>query len=502
MSLRPSPLSAHSPVAMLLAERFPPLARYWPNLQTVSRQQAAFLLLDQLEAFYGGSVGGGKSDALLAAALQYVDRPGYHALILRRTLAELALPGAVMARSHEWLAAKPEVRWNDDKKTWSFPSGASLTFGYAEALRDIYRYQGSDWLFVGWDELTQFPPEPYEYMFSRVRRNAGSKIPLRVRSAANPGGVGHTWVLDRFPIAEGRTPAEAGGRIFVPARLWDNPGLDADEYVLSLRELDPVLRAQLLDGDWGAFQGAAFQIRPEHLIDEFPLEDSFERFEAADYGLNGAPWAMIPVDYEGNLVFYDMVYVADTLPSDLAQLVLEKRELGWGHGNHAFIDPSVWHRTGQRDKWGAPAVLADEFTDSGVLVQPANNDPRAGLIRIRELLQPDPERVFPNWHPRSGEGGCPRVFFHRERCSRLVEELRSAPLQPIEKVDAGEKIDPQWESRYGHAVAMARYAVLTRPAPSTEPEQVPDDPRARLMYLNEKRFRERTLPRNGGLINV
>lgn len=66
-------------------------------------RQAAFLMLDCLEAFYGGAGGGGKSDALLMAALYYADIPGYNALIVRRSLADLAMPGALMDRAHEWL---------------------------------------------------------------------------------------------------------------------------------------------------------------------------------------------------------------------------------------------------------------------------------------------------------------------------------------------------------------------------------------------------------------
>jgi len=34
-------------------------------------------LLTCMDAFYGGAAGGGKSDALLMAALQYIDIPGY-----------------------------------------------------------------------------------------------------------------------------------------------------------------------------------------------------------------------------------------------------------------------------------------------------------------------------------------------------------------------------------------------------------------------------------------
>jgi hypothetical protein len=132
-------------------------------------------------------------------------------------------------------------------------------------------------------------------------------------------------------------------------------------------------------------------------------------------------------------------------------------------------------------------VLADEFTDGGVPLVPANPDPRAGLIRIRELLALDPARTFPSWHPRAGEPGSPGMFIHRSACAQLVEELRSAQLQPVDKAEAGEKIDPVWESQYGHAAAMCRYAVMSKPDPSTRPEPVVDDPRLELLLKVEKR---------------
>jgi hypothetical protein len=313
-----------SDLAEALAESYPPLQKYWPNLAKVSEPQALFLLLDDLEALYGGAAGGGKSDALLAGALQYVDVPGYAALILRRTFKQLSLPGAIMSRSKEWLRSHKEVRWSDDEKTWTFPSGATLTFGYLDAADDIYRYQGPEFQYVAFDELTQFQEEQYVYLFSRLRRRTDIDVPVRARSGSNPGGVGHAWVQKRFPVSSKDPVRSEEGRVFIPAKLADNPGLNPTEYRASLAHLPDALRAQLEDGDWGAFEGAAFDIRDEHLISDFRLQDAMERFEAADYGLNGAPWCLWPVDYEGNLVAFDMLYARELLPSQLARRSLPR----------------------------------------------------------------------------------------------------------------------------------------------------------------------------------
>jgi len=195
---------------------------------------------------YGGAAGGGKSDALLMAALQYAHVPGYAALLLRKTFTDLAQAGALLQRSQDWLGPTA-ARWNEQQHTWTFPGGATLSFGYIDSENDKLRYQSAEFQFIGFDELTQFSETQYRYLFSRLRRLVGAPVPLRMRSASNPGGTGHSWVKQRF-LVEGR----ARGRWFVPARLEDNPHLDRAEYVESLNELDPFTRAQLLRGDWDA----------------------------------------------------------------------------------------------------------------------------------------------------------------------------------------------------------------------------------------------------------
>lgn len=218
-------------------------------------KQAQFLLLKSKEALYGGAAGGGKSDALLMAALQYVDVPGYSAIVFRRTFNDLALPKALMDRANEWLSGT-EAHWNGENHTWAFPSGAKLTFGYLENEKDKFRYQSAEFQYIGFDELTQFLETQYRYLFSRLRRLEDSNIPLRMRAASNPGNIGHDWVKQRF-----MTEGEAYGRVFIPAKLEDNPSLDRDTYIESLNELDPITRRQYLDGDWTARHGGNIFLR-------------------------------------------------------------------------------------------------------------------------------------------------------------------------------------------------------------------------------------------------
>lgn len=242
-----------------------------------TERQAEFLARGELEVMYGGAAGGGKTDALLMAALRHVHVPGYAALILRRKFTDLALPGAVMDRAAAWLQGSGAV-WSDREKTWTFPSGATLTFGYCDSEQDRFRYQGAELQFVGVDELTQWPEAWYRYLLSRLRRKSGVEVPLMARSATNPGGIGHHWVKRRF-VDEG------GAGVFVPAKLEDNPHLDQESYRESLARLDANTRAQLEHGVWvsdGA--GLVYNYSPDrNCVEHAPRCD--EHVLAIDFGV-------------------------------------------------------------------------------------------------------------------------------------------------------------------------------------------------------------------------
>jgi len=216
---------------------------YCPEEPSIT--QKVFLRTYALEALFGGAAGGGKSSALLMSALQYVDVPQYSAILFRRTFADLSLPGALMDRFKAWIANYDDIHWNANSYVATFPSGARISFGYLNNTNDYLRYKGSEFQFIGMDEVTEIRESDYRYLFSRLRRPASgpvSQVPLRMRAASNPAP---NWVRQRF-IVEG----QEHGRIFVPSLLTDNPGIDAASYRQALSALDPVERRRLEMGDW------------------------------------------------------------------------------------------------------------------------------------------------------------------------------------------------------------------------------------------------------------
>lgn len=210
------------------------------------------------------------------AALQYVDVPGYAALILRRTFKDLMRSDAIMARADEWLH-DTRAKWKAETKTWHFPSGATLSFGYFDTVRDRDAYQGGAWQFVAFDETTQFPEAWYLYLFSRLRKTT-QPVPLRMRSASNPGGIGHDWVYRRF-VNPG-----ALDRPFISAKLEDNPTTDGASYREALSKLDEATRRQLLDGVW-INDSSGLVYRPVSRVAVLPAEGQWSYLLGVDFGI-------------------------------------------------------------------------------------------------------------------------------------------------------------------------------------------------------------------------
>ena len=246
----------------------PKLTKYNFPLHGLTRKQIAFLLLSNLEVFYGGAAGGAKTAGLIQAALQYVDVPGYNALLIRDTYQNMIKPEGIQMQAHQFLSNTDAI-WQADKKCWLFPSGATLGFGYMDGPLDHFNYQGPAYQFIGFDEVVGIRKYQYEYLFSRLRRLETNKnVPLRMRSTSNPptreqldkGG----WVKERFiddKTKESDVP-------YVRAKMDDNPYLDSVTYQNSLSKLDPVTRKQLQNGDWDVHAKGRYMDRADFIVVE------------------------------------------------------------------------------------------------------------------------------------------------------------------------------------------------------------------------------------------
>jgi phage terminase large subunit-like protein len=252
-----------------------------------TQRQKDFLALTCREALYGGAAGGGKSEALLMWLAEGIHAKTYSGVIFRRTFKQLSKSNdSLIAKARRLYPALGGL-WNGTEKQWRFPSGAMIEMGALEHETSVLNYQGPAYHRIAFDELTQFSRDQYEFLVnSRMRKVKDFPVSLGARGASNPGGPGHLWVKDRFVTKEAiaclaeldpTKPSPPGlvfeadrGRMFVPARIADNPYLDIEEYRASLSEFsDPVMRERMMNGDWS--------ILPDSIIKSNWLRYYFER---------------------------------------------------------------------------------------------------------------------------------------------------------------------------------------------------------------------------------
>ena len=347
-------------------------------------RQAIFMERPEYEALYGGAAGGGKSDALVIEALRQVHIPHYKALILRKTYPQLA--ELIDKTQLYYPQAFPQAKYHAASHTWTFPSGAKVVFGAMQYTRDRTKYQGRAFDFIGFDELTHFTWEEYSYLFSRNRPN-GPGTRVYIRATANPGGVGHGWVKERFitaappltPIEEeicwrepdGREVRRKQSRIFVPSLVFDNAALMANDplYVQRLASMPPAEKKALLYGDWDTFSGQVFtewRNDPEHYADRkfthvikpFRIPREWAVWCGLDWGYS-RPFSVgwYAVDHDRRLYRVRELYGCTDTPNTgvrwepgaLAREIrrIEKEDVNLkGRTIHRVGDPAIWGSDG------------------------------------------------------------------------------------------------------------------------------------------------------------
>lgn len=236
---------------------------------------------------YGGQAGGGKSWGLVFDPLRYIQVPEFEALIFRRTLPEIKMPGGLWDSSrkiYQGLGAEPNI----SDRTWTWEGGGKIGLRGLQYDDSVFDYQGSEIPWIGFDELTHFTEAQFLYMLSRNRSPCG--VPPQVRASTNPDSESWVkkwiqWWIDpvgglaipersgviRYVVRtdlgeiknfatreEAQEFADRNGDLgvkeltFIHAALADNKILQERDpnYEQNLKLQDAVQRARLLGGNW------------------------------------------------------------------------------------------------------------------------------------------------------------------------------------------------------------------------------------------------------------
>ena len=415
---------------------------------------------------------GGKTKALIMDALfRCMKWPGTTAVIFRRTYQELEDTDIKEAQ-----ASYPEeiATYNAGRHEYRLKNGSKILFRHCENAADRFKYSGLEVQHLYFDELTTFEQIVYDFIKTRLRAaKVLGCVPI-VKSASNPGNIGHGWVKKMFvdagpymEIREQEIWSESLHRSkkirtqYIPSLAMENPYI-TDDYIFELEQKPEALRNALLNGDWNAFEGQCFKeivIKPEngrlwtHVIDPFPIPLDWPRFFSFDHGYSKPFacqwWAM---DFEGRAYLYrewpgvkpNQANVGlELTPIQIADGILEREQEERENNIHVLrvADPAIF------DKSRGDSV-ADQMAPGymgrrqGVVFNKGDHARLPGKMQVHERLRFD-------------ENGKPMMYIF----STCKNWIRTVPTLPYSQKKP-EDVDSDAED---HDYDAMRYFLMDHP---------------------------------------
>ncbi|MEW6186183.1 MAG: Terminase-like family protein [Thermodesulfobacteriota bacterium] len=437
-------------------------------------KQAQALSCPVFELFYGGARFGGKSDYLLADFLDGIQYGQNHkGVLFRRTYNELE---ELLFRSRQ-IYPRLGGEFQETKRQWVFREGSVLKLRFLEADKDVHRYQGHQYTWIGFDELTNWPTDyPYTYMFSCARSPQG--LPVRVRASGNPGSIGHSWVKGRFidparAYQIHRDPLTGLSRVFIPSTLDDNEYAKNDpEYEGRLKALPPHLYRAHRFGDWEVFVGQAFNWQPAyHVIKPVPIPDWAAVYMTFDWGF-GAPFSVgwWWSDSDGRLYRFSEWYGWSgeinkglrLTDSEIAQGIRERedRQGLLGRPITRIAGPDCFQKRPNYQGGGQGPSTADIFAAVGLKLLPGDANRILKLRQFHERL-----RI-----PEDGQS-APMMQIY-DTCQQFIRTIPNLVVDPNHPED----LDTKGEDHiYDEACHVLMWRALNEPKETKEIKRPPRD---------------------------
>lgn len=361
-------------------------------------------------------------------------------------------------------------------RTWHFANGATLKLRYLKRDRDAEQYQGHQYTWMCIEEMGNFPsPTPCD-MLRACLRASEAPVPKFFRATANPGGVGHGWIKQRYidpapPWTPFYDEDSQTHRIYIPSRLDDNLILqrnDPDYWrrVKAATAGNTALERAWRYGDWDVVAGGMFTDvwdRNFNVIDPFPISrvESWFKNRCFDWG-SSKPYAIgyfaetdgtrAPngkIYAPGSIIVFDEIYGWNgrvnqgnrKLAGEIADDVVEK-ESDWGFDVWPGpADASIYDiASGVSDK-----SIATVMSERGVHWQRADKSSgsrRNGWELMRTMMKAASTENYEE----------PGLYV----MSNCVHWIRTVPILPRDEVKTDD-VDTRSEDHMGD---MTRYRLL------------------------------------------
>jgi len=355
------------------------------------------------ELLYGGARGGGKTDAGIIWMSKDREHPRFRGLVIRKNADDLS--DWIERARHIYtpmganFVGKPvEIKW---------AKGGAIRTGHLKDDNAYEKYQGHEYQRLLIEELTQIPTEERYLKLLASCRSTIPELKPRAFLTTNPGGPGHAWVKTRFidvapPNTFYKDPITGRGRIFIPAKVEDNPTLiKADpQYVSFLESLPYNLKKAWREGRWDIFAGQYFtEWNPEkHIIEPRDIPKHWKRYRAIDFG-RASPFACywVAIDYDGNAYVYREYYShrpdlheqgkdADVNALEVVRLSSEDPIIEGRQYQYTVADSSIFADEGHGE---TIAHLMARVTKNKLLCIPSSKKRIAGWTIMHQYLRHD-----------------------------------------------------------------------------------------------------------------